>query len=107
MPSTEMAVGLHRTKMWTSLGGFGLWIPIHPEGGQPQTLAGGAVGQDGSSTRQELAGWLAALTLPFKIFYATDSAALIAKAKKLLQAAVHVENLQADNKSIPSINPHW
>ena len=57
------------------------------------TAVGGAVGQDGSSTRQEIAGWLAALTLPFRICYATDSAALIAKTNKLLQAAVNFENL--------------
>ena len=68
-------------------------------------MAGGAVGQDGWSTRQELAGWLAALTLPLKICYDTDSAALIAKTKKLLQATFHVENLQAHNKSVPTLNP--
>ena len=58
------------------------------------------MGQDGSSTRQEIAGWLAALTLPFKICYATDSAALIAKTNKLLQAAVNFENLLELNTTI-------
>ena len=69
-------------KWWASLGGYGLWIPQQPVCEKIHTIAGGAVGQDGSSTRQELTGWIAALTLPFRICYATDSAALIAKAKK-------------------------
>ena len=95
-------------KWWASLGGFGLWIPQHPDGGQSHTVAGGAVGQDGSSTKQEIAGWIAALTLPFKICYATDSAALIAKTNKLLQAGVNFENLQKLNSTITAFrNPIW
>ena len=93
-------------KWWASLGGFGLWIPQHPDTGKVHIAAGGAVGQDGSSTRQELAGWLAALTQPFKVCYATEGAALIAKTKKLLVAAANYENLQKLNSTITAFrNP--
>ena len=45
------------------------------------------------------------LNIALQNCYATDSAALIAKAKKLLQVASNIEDLQARNISVPSTNP--
>ena len=51
-------------------------------------LAGPALGQTGSSTRQELTAWILVLSLPLRSMYATDSASMLSKAKTLLTAAV-------------------
>jgi len=70
-----------------ALGGFGLWIPRWP-GTLKQTFQFGAIkGLKASSTRMELAGWITSLTLPFKNNYATDNAAVVGKATKMLAAA--------------------
>ena len=52
-----------------------------------QFYYGAVIGQKGSSARSELAGWIFNLTLPYRHQYATDSAALIAKANKIIAAA--------------------
>ena len=51
-------------------------------------LAGPALGQTGSSTRQELTAWILVLSLPLRSMYATDSASMLSKAKTLLIAAL-------------------
>lgn len=54
-------------------------------------MFGGAIGQTGSSTRQELTAWISSLTQPFRILYATDSAAMLSKAQALLKAVANNE----------------
>ena len=49
---------------------------------------GGVIGLNGSSTRCETTSWIFTITLPFWIMYATDSASMLAKAKKIINAAV-------------------
>ena len=50
-----------------------------------QDRYGPALGQGGSSTRQELMGWIDILTQPFRSHYATDSAAMLNKANQMLE----------------------
>ena len=49
-------------------------------------ISGGAIDQDGSSPRQETTAWILNLTLPIRNMYATDSASILAKAKKMIEA---------------------
>ena len=48
---------------------------------------GAALGQTGTSTRQELTAWLRVLAIPCRSLYATDSASMMSKALKLIAAA--------------------
>ena len=78
------------TCWWAALGGFGTWMPKWKLEGtnepcQGETSSdGAAVGQTGSSTRTELMAWLSVLALPIRSNYATDSAAMLGKALKLI-----------------------
>ena len=93
-------------KWWSALGGFGIWIPEwnqEDEGDDRQqqlqqkdaraesNVTGPALGQTGSSTRMELMAWLKVLPMPVRSMYATDSACMLGKAKKLIQAAEREE----------------
>ena len=54
------------------------------------TYYGAALGQTGTSTRQELTAWLRVLAIPCRSLYATDSASMLSKAMKLIEAAEKV-----------------
>ena len=70
---------------WAALGGSGVWFPNCPETiGVGRTLCIGAIGQTGSSTRQELAAWILAMTQPVTFRFAIDSAAMLTKALQML-----------------------
>ena len=57
-------------------------------------IVGPTVGQIGSSTRRELMAWIVALSKPIRSMYATDSAAMLCKARQLLQkAAARQQNI--------------
>ena len=51
------------------------------------TFHGAAMGQTGTSTRQELTAWIRVLAIPCRSLYATDSASMMSKALKLIVAA--------------------
>ena len=81
--------------------GYGVWAPSWNrnveviEAREERSYSGGAIGQTGSSTRQELTAWILVLSLPMRSKYATDSASMVAKAKKLIEAAKAKEDLVA------------
>jgi len=89
------------TSWWAALGGFGTWMPKWcsadaTEPSQNETsLFGAAVGQTGSSTRMELMAWLSVLAMPIRSNYATDSAAMLGKARRLIEAAAKQEENRA------------
>ena len=64
-----------------------------------------ALGQTGSSTRQEICAWLISLTLPFKSEYATDSAALVCKATQMLEAAERIKQEESKGRKVRKNNP--
>ena len=82
---------------WCALGGIGGWIPAWNQGEEEkpsrmeQHIAAPVNGQTGSSTRIELAAWIAMLTQPIRTMYATDSASMLSKAQLLLQIAKEIE----------------
>ena len=88
----EMEVSHHLREWWAALGGYGVWIPPWHDGQNrveersEASYYGPAIGQTGTSTRQELAAWIRVLALPYRSMYATDSASMLGKAKKLLAA---------------------
>ena len=55
-------------------------------------FAEAALGQVGSSTRQELAAWIIVLMQPVRSNYATDSASMMGKALTLLAKAAEIED---------------
>ena len=81
------------TNWWAALGGFGAWIPNWnlPRQDEPhrseQDLSGPTIGQTGTSTRHELMAWVAVLATPIRTMFATDSVAMLTKAKQLLDKA--------------------
>lgn len=73
---------------WAALGGSGVWFPTWLEIiGSGRTICAGAIGQDGSSTRQELAAWILAMTQPVTFKFATDSAAMLMTAREMFETA--------------------
>ena len=80
-------------RWWAAVGGYGIWVPQwNREGeedprGKEQRLCGPPLGQTGSSTRQEMLGWIMVLSMPIRSHYATDSAAMLGKAKQLMHFA--------------------
>ena len=66
---------------------------------------GPGLGQTSTSTRQELAAWLRVLALPIRSNYATDSASMLGKANKLIEAAANHEVNGIDEGSKRFINP--
>ena len=79
------------TCWWAALGGFGTWMPRWAQ--EEETSAfGAAIGQTGSSTRTELMAWLSVLTLSIRSNYATDSAAMLGKAVRLIAAVQKQED---------------
>ena len=85
---------------WASLGGAGILIPnwntdeedhMHR---REMKLAKPAIGQAGSSTRQELTAWIYALTIAARHTFATDSAAMLRKVELLIGKAARLEELE-------------
>ena len=80
------------TKWWAALGGYGVCIPDWNRNAEilevrtEQNHFGPAIGQIGSSTRQELIAWILVLSMPIRSMYATDSASMLTKARQLLEA---------------------
>ena len=64
------------TNWWAALGGFGFWKPAMPHDTEREAPPG-----------VNLPGGFCNLTLPLRHQYATDSAALIARANKIIAAA--------------------
>ena len=85
-------------KGWAAIGGQGIWIKDwnlpdeQKENRKEEDIAEPALGQVGSSTRQELAAWVIVLTKPYKSRYATDSASMLGKAMQLIKAAEEIED---------------
>ena len=95
---------------WASLGGSGLYVPSWHQAKiegltNEQDFSIPAIGQTGSSTRQELAGWILALTLPVRSHYATDSASMFGKALDLIQAARDIERREREGEKVSCENP--
>ena len=80
------------------MGGYGVWIPNWNKQGEAKQERSErnyyepAIGQTASSTRQELMAWIRVLALPYRTMYATDSASMLAKAKKLIAAVRSFKN---------------
>ena len=100
------------TKAWAALGGCGAWFPDWNKEGEDKPhrrerdLAYPAIGQNSSSTRQELAMWLLILTEPVRTMYATDSASMLNKAKQLLAAAKRIAEEEEQGKHVRKDNPY-
>ena len=66
--------------------------------------AGAALGQTGSSTRNELMAWILVLNLPIRNMYAPDSASMFSTAKTMLAiAARRTERRKEGRKSTGGI----
>ena len=76
------------------------------EAREENNYSGAAIGQTGSSTRQELAAWILVLSQPMRSKYPTDSASMLAKAKKLIEAAKAKEELEAQGRKTPIRKPY-
>ena len=94
------------TNWRAALGGFGAWIPNWNLLGQDEPhrseidLYGPTIGQTGTSTRHELMAWIVVLAKSVRIMFATDSAAMLCKAKQLLKKAVQREEELRKGKPI-------
>ena len=91
---------------WAALGGYGVWIPgwnkqdENEASRKEEHIFGPTIGQTGSSTRHELMAWLVVLSKPIRTMYATDSAAMLCKAKQLLdKAAARQETKKKERRS--------
>ena len=58
------------------------------------------IGQTGTSTRHELMAWIAVLAKPIRTMFATDSAAMLIKAKQLLNKAAQREEARSKGKPV-------
>ena len=74
-----------------------MWVPDWNKPGEAKeersetSYHAAGLGQTSSSTRQELAAWIGALTLPIRSRYATDSASMMDKAIQMMKAAERYE----------------
>ena len=94
------------TKSWCALGGIGGWVLAWNCGEEKKTcreeqhIAAPVNGQTGSSTRMEVAAWIAMMTKPMRFTYATDSASMLGKAVAILKAAKEVEDKEERGESV-------
>ena len=65
-------------------------------------LHGPTIGQTGTSTRHELMAWMSVLAKPIRTMFATDSAAMLNKAKQLLEKAEQREEARTKGKPVKS-----
>ena len=99
------------TVWWAALGGFGIWVPNwntsteHNTERETTSYHGAALGQTGTSTRQELTSWIRVLAIPCRSMYATDSASMLSKALKLIAAAASVQDEKRQGKEVLRGNP--
>ena len=99
------------TNWWAALGGFGVWMPdwnkddCQDQDKKETSTYGPAVGQTGSSTRQELMAWLAVLAMPIRTLYASDSNAVVDKANRLIEAARKIEQSGTEQHQSRMGNP--
>ena len=97
------------TKWWAALGGQGGvsmdWnLPgENVEARKEAEFAEAALGQVGSSTRQELAAWIMVLTQPVRSNYATDSASMMGKALTLLAKAAEIEDKDSRQERVANM----
>ena len=64
-----------------------------------------SLGQTSTPTREELAAWLIALTLPIRSTYATDNKSVVGKATKIIEVAIKHESNVREGKRTPDKNP--
>ena len=94
------------TNWWVALGGFGARIPNWNLPGQDephrieQDRCGPTIGHTGTSTRHELMAWIAVLAKPIRTMYATDSVAMLIKAKQLMNNAEQREEARRKGKPV-------
>ena len=99
------------TKWWAAIGGFGVWLPEWNLPGQSNPARmeaayhGPGLGQTSTPTRQELAAWLRTLAIPIRSHYATDSASMLCKANRLIEAAAKHEQSGIDENTKRFKNP--
>jgi len=96
---------------WAALGGRGVWIPEWNKPGEKSEQRSEAeyaiprLGQTSTSTREELAAWLIALTIPIRSNYATDNKRVVGKATEIINAAIRQESNLRDGKGRPDKYP--
>ena len=96
------------TKLWAALGGYGVLIPTWNRNAElieargEINYSGGAIGQTGSTTRQELIAWLLVFSLPIRSMHVADSASMLSKAKKLIEAVAQREAWIAQGEESPT-----
>ena len=72
---------------------------------QDTTYHGAAIGQTGTSTRQEFTAWIRVFAIPCRSSYATDSASMMSKALKLIKAAERDLDEEEQGTQIKRGNP--
>ena len=77
----------------------------HSEDRETTSYHGAAIGQTGTSTRQELTAWVRVLAIPCRNMYATDSASMLSKALMLIKAAERDQEEEAQGIVIKRGNP--
>ena len=96
---------------WAALGGRGVWILEWNKPGESNVqrseveLAIPSLGQTSTSTREELAAWLIALTIPLRSNYATDNKSVVGKANEIIRTAIEMENILKEGKGRTKTHP--
>ena len=100
------------TLWWAALGGYGIWVPKwnddgreHSNDREEASYYGPALGQTGTSTRQELTAWIRVLAIRCRSLYATDSASMLRKAKRLIAAAERDQKEKEQGNEVIRGNP--
>ena len=99
------------TLWWAALGGYGAWVPKWNDGAtsthdrEEASYFGRAIGQIGASTRQELMAWIRVLAIPCRSLYATDSASMLSKARRLVSVAERDQKEKEEGNEVKRGNP--